>query len=137
MLSKLFSSWQNRYRLTILTISGGYFFVYLSTLLDPHQEHSVCVFKKLIGYPCPGCGMTRSTISLFRGDFIQSILWNPLAIVVNIMAITAVIWMIYNLLITKEPSFDKIIRHKIHPFYLILIGLIVIANWIWNFYKGY
>lgn len=81
--------------------------------------------------------MTRGTISLFRGDFIQSLLWNPLAIVVNIMAITAVIWMSYNLLIRKEPSFDKIIRHKIHPLSLILIGIIVIANWIWNFYKGY
>lgn len=137
MLSKLFSSWQNRYRLTILTISGGYLFVYLSTLLDPHQENSVCVYKNITGFPCPGCGMTRSTISLFKGDFFQSIMWNPLAIVVNIMAITAILWMSYNLIFTKEPSFDKIIRRKISPLYIILIVLIVIANWIWNFYKGY
>lgn len=137
MLSKLFSTWQNRYRLTISAIFGGYFLVYLSTLLDPHQEYSVCVFKNLTGYPCPGCGMTRSTISLFKGDFFQSLMWNPLAIVVNIMAITAIIWMSYNLIITKKPTFDRIIRHKVHPLYLILIGIIVIANWIWNFKKGY
>lgn len=136
MLSKLFSSWQNRYRLTILSILGAYFLVYISSLLDPYQEHSVCVFKNLTGYPCPGCGMTRSTISLFKGHFIQSIMWNPLAIIVNIMAITALIWMVYDLII-KKPSFDKFSKIKLHPVYLIIIALIVLANWIWNFKKGY
>lgn len=133
---RLFSSWKNRYLLTIISILGGYFFVYLSTFLDPHQEHSVCIYKNITGYPCPGCGMTRSTISLFRGDFLQSLMWNPLAIIVNIMAITALIWMLYDL-ITNKPSFDKISKIKLHPIYLIIIALIVLANWIWNFKKGY
>ncbi len=136
MFSKLYSSWKNRYIITILTISGGYLLVYISTILDPKNEHPVCIYKNITGYPCPGCGTTRGTISLFKGDFLQSLMWNPLAIVVNIMAITALIWMVYDL-ITNQPSFDKISKRKVHPVYIVIIGIIVLANWIWNIKKGY
>ena len=28
-----------------------------------------CLFKSAAGIPCPGCGLTRATISLLRGEF--------------------------------------------------------------------
>jgi hypothetical protein len=32
-----------------------------------------CPFFHALGVPCPGCGLTRATVSLFQGDFKQSI----------------------------------------------------------------
>lgn len=35
-----------------------------------------CLFKALLGIECPGCGMTRAYISLFRLDFRQAFAYN-------------------------------------------------------------
>ncbi len=120
----------------LLAISGGYFYVFISAWLDPMQDKTICVYKNITGYPCPGCGMTRSTISLFAGRIIESFFFNPLAIVVNIMAIVAFFWMVADLAQNKA-RFDIFIRRKIHPVLLILIIALVLANWYWNFKKGY
>lgn len=37
-----------------------------------------CTYKKLLGIPCPGCGMTRAWLSLLRGDIIGAFRWHPL-----------------------------------------------------------
>ncbi|MDE5715009.1 MAG: DUF2752 domain-containing protein [Anaeroplasmataceae bacterium] len=36
-----------------------------------------CILKLLIGYPCPGCGMSRAAFSLLRLDFIAAFHYNP------------------------------------------------------------
>ena len=37
-----------------------------------------CVFHELTGLPCMTCGMTRSAIQFFHGDFLAASQWNPL-----------------------------------------------------------
>lgn len=120
----------------LLAISSGYFYVFISAWLDPMQEKTLCIYKNITGYPCPGCGMTRSTISLFKGNIIESFFYNPLAIVVNIMLIVAFVWMIVDLAQNKV-RFETFIRKKMHPALLITIVIIVLVNWYWNFKKGY
>lgn len=39
------------------------------------------IFKSLTGLPCPTTGGTRSMLALCRGDWLQSLLWNPLTLV--------------------------------------------------------
>ena len=43
--------------------------------VDAHIEHSqsLCPFKMLTGFPCPGCGITKSLIFLYRGDLKTSL----------------------------------------------------------------
>ena len=36
-----------------------------------------CLFKKLIGIPCPACGMTRAYTAIFKGDFAAAFYYNP------------------------------------------------------------
>lgn len=38
----------------------------------------VCPWKQVTGLPCPGCGMTRSTLALMQGDFLTSLRLNAL-----------------------------------------------------------
>jgi hypothetical protein len=38
-----------------------------------------CTFLRLTGHPCLSCGATRAAIEFFRGHFLASLRWNPLA----------------------------------------------------------
>ena len=40
----------------------------------------LCMFKRLLSLPCPGCGLTRSVSSILHGDFLQSWSYHPLGI---------------------------------------------------------
>lgn len=41
---------------------------------DVHLEggQSLCPFKMLFGFPCPGCGITKSLVFLYEGDLVKS-----------------------------------------------------------------
>jgi hypothetical protein len=60
----------------------------LIVLFDPGAGHlqesqSFCPFKMLTGLPCPGCGMIKSMVSLYRGDLAESFryhLFGPLLV---------------------------------------------------------
>jgi hypothetical protein len=49
------------------------FFIHL-TNSGEHLEtaQSFCPFKMLTGMPCPGCGITKSLVFLYEGDFANS-----------------------------------------------------------------
>ena len=42
--------------------------------------HAFCPMVIMTGFPCPGCGMTRSLFYLATGRFIKSIQMNPMGI---------------------------------------------------------
>lgn len=44
-----------------------------------------CPFFKVTGIPCPGCGLTRATVLLFRGDLLASVKFHAFAPVFVIM----------------------------------------------------
>ncbi|RYX83228.1 DUF2752 domain-containing protein [bacterium] len=39
---------------------------------------SVCPFFNMTGMPCPGCGLTRSFVSLAHAHVREAFLWHPL-----------------------------------------------------------
>ncbi len=39
-----------------------------------------CIFHKITGLQCPGCGISRMFLSLFRGDFASAWGYNPAVI---------------------------------------------------------
>lgn len=43
--------------------------------------YTVCPFANLVGYPCPGCGMTRAGLALFHGDLKHAFAFHPLSFV--------------------------------------------------------
>lgn len=48
---------------------------------------TVCLVKNVFGIPCPGCGMTRAFISLFKGNIKQAFYFHPLFIVPIIIGV--------------------------------------------------
>jgi len=60
----------------------------LALVLDVRNQHVVfptwgfalpesCWFKRLTGMECPGCGLTRSVVSLVHGNFLDAWHFNP------------------------------------------------------------
>ena len=62
------------------------------TLFHWLEEHLLpCPVKMLTGHDCPGCGMQRALLSLFKGDFVQSMQYHPAAIPTIVMLIFLVL----------------------------------------------
>jgi hypothetical protein len=49
---------------------------------------SFCPFKVLTGLPCPGCGLTRSSVTLLHGDLGTSLYFHPLGLPLVLMLVT-------------------------------------------------
>lgn len=54
-----------------------------------------CPFRSLTGWWCPGCGLTRATHHLFRGDVTQALRYNLL--VVLVLAGVGTAWLAWTL----------------------------------------
>lgn len=51
-----------------------------------------CLFRTFFGIPCPGCGMTRSLESIWRGELGAAIRYNPLGPLVFAVLVAISSW---------------------------------------------
>jgi hypothetical protein len=56
--------------------------LYLKVWLPVTSIGVPCVFHELTGFNCPGCGITRATLSLLTLDFYQAFRYNPLLLLI-------------------------------------------------------
>lgn len=50
----------------------------VSILVGFITDRSICLFYNTTGIPCPGCGMTRSYLHLFKGRLAEAFHFHPL-----------------------------------------------------------
>ena len=133
-----------------MTKKGFYFFVSMVCVAGygwiflNYFNHSVrwlgCLFYKITKIPCPSCGATRSAMALLQGNWRDALYYNPLGIVVLLMAIVLPVWILMDVIRRKESlfSFYKRINKEI-SFNIITVSIILLllGNWIWNVFKYY
>jgi hypothetical protein len=73
------------------------------TAVDPEAGGGFlpCPFRTLTGWWCPGCGLTRATHHLFRGDLGQALRFN--LFVVLILAGLSLTWLVWALQAAGRP----------------------------------
>ena len=65
----------------------------LMTMASPSDDGpTICPMALLTGVACPGCGMSRAIAWMFRGDLERSVGYHPLAPLVVIIGVVAVVW---------------------------------------------
>lgn len=62
-------------RVCLVLLLVGYFAIVYTAM---HYFDITCVFLKIFGLPCPGCGMTRAALSLLKLDFYSAAKYNIL-----------------------------------------------------------
>lgn len=100
---------------------------------------SVCIIKNITNIPCPSCGSTRSVVSFIDGNFIDSLYYNPIGLIIIIIMITSPIWIIYDLIYSKDTLYQcyRKIEVALNTKIIAIPAIVLIlANWIWNIYKG-
>jgi hypothetical protein len=59
-------------------LAGALAFAWLRAVAPPSPEAvPFCLFRRLLGLPCPGCGMTRALAALSRGDWRAALAFHP------------------------------------------------------------
>ncbi len=119
--------------------AAGYAWIYYNLITAADNEVHACIFKSVAGIPCPSCGSTRSVISLMQGDIVQAVLWNPMGLFLLISMALIPLWIAYDLFNKKRTLF--IAYRKAELFFsrkrfAITALLLLLANWMWNIYKG-
>jgi hypothetical protein len=83
VISTSFTTTNPRVFKKILGIAGALVTLAFPFILMLHNENnhieaeqSLCPFKMLTGFPCPGCGITKSLIYLFEGNLYKSLYYH-------------------------------------------------------------
>ena len=95
-----------------------------------------CVFHKITGIPCPGCGGTRASRLLLSGDFTAAIMMNPLSVLICIIIPITTLLLCYDM-IKGTDYLSTILKKKWNKTTFIVVILIIIINWFWTIYKEF
>ena len=80
-----------------------------------------CIFHKITGFYCPGCGATRCILSLIKGNIKAAFFYNPLFFIMIPFFIFGIIYKCYIYIADKE---EKIISNI--PNYIWVVVLIIV-----------
>ena len=126
------------YSLLLIACLAGFIYLFYNIHTLQSQTFRVCIIKNVSGYPCPSCGTTRAVTLLLNGRFIESLVLNPIGIVVAIIMIIFPIWILIDIIFKKETFYfwykkaEGTIRK---PWLASILIVLVLLNWIWNIYK--
>jgi hypothetical protein len=93
-----------------------------------------CPFKTITGIPCPGCGGIRATKCLLSGEILNALYINPLSCIFCLFCAVLPLWSFYDCHKGKH-TLKEFLTTKWSDSILILIGIIILSNWIWNIIK--
>lgn len=83
------------------------FFIQQNNSGNLDNEQSLCPFKMITGFPCPGCGITKSIVYFYEGDIYRSLLhhlFGPIFILFCVL----VLFKLVAEIIYQKPFFDRI-----------------------------
>lgn len=129
------------YALMLALCAAGYGWLVFHRL-SPVSDSGIrfCFLKTATGFPCPACGTTRAVDALLQGRVWEAIQWNPFGLPVAIIMMGAPLWIIRDY-IWKSDSFFLFYQKAELKLRKVGIALpliaLVLANWIWNYYKGH
>ena len=128
------------YTLLAIACLAGYIWLgYNLTNAISQNNFGVCIIKESTGYPCPSCGSTRSVVSLINGNLRDALYWNPIGLILVVILVVTPFWLGFDLVLKKQSVlnfYDRIEHVFQQRKYAIPAIILVLLNWIWNFYKG-
>ncbi len=119
-------------------VAGYIWFFYNFYQNQTNSNTTICLIKRVTNIPCPSCGTTRAIDALINGHFFQSVILNPLGLLVAVCMIIIPFWIIKDLITKKNSFLHFYLKTEVQlkkPQIAIPLILLIIINWIWNIYK--
>ena len=95
----------------VLTLMVPFFLMFFNDDNHLETDQSLCPFKMITGFPCPGCGITKSLVYFYQGDFYKSISYHILGPFVIAFSIVSIVILSMEL-ITKKEYFNTVMYNK-------------------------
>ncbi|MCF0172765.1 MAG: DUF2752 domain-containing protein [Bacteroidales bacterium] len=119
----------------IVAVLAGYLYLFITRSgLDTSRDFTVCLFKRLTGVPCPGCGTIRATRLLFQGDIIGSVMTNPLGMVLLVCSVAFIALSVTDI-VQKTDRVGQIATRPLRKWQMAVLLALVATNWVWNIVK--
>ena len=82
---------------------------------DDHLKNSqsLCPIKMLIGFPCPSCGITKSIVCFYQGDFFGSFTYHILGPIVVVFSFFVIALLSIELITKKDYLKNYIYSRKL------------------------
>jgi len=89
----------------------------------------VCLFRRTLELPCPGCGLTRAFSHLARGDLQGAVAFHPLAPVLLLEAFAG--WGVWGLSINGwwPDKLGGLVEHRA-GLWIVATGVLFLALWL-------
>jgi hypothetical protein len=88
----------------------------------------LCSSKRMFGLPCPGCGLTRSFISISHGQLGRAWNFNPASFFLYAFVAIQIPWNAMQFLLIRSRKFGITLPY-IH-FLPITVAVVLVANWL-------
>jgi hypothetical protein len=88
------------------------------------SSRSICLFRRALDLPCPGCGLTRAFGALAKGDFAASWHLHPFALVLAVELFVA--WLVVGWWLWRGRSLPA--SRRVMPYVLVQVA-IYLALW--------
>ena len=86
---------------------------------------TTCPIMALLGFPCPGCGMTRALLSVFKFDFVSAFHYHAMFWSMPLLYL----YFLFDGNLFRNKKVNKTV------FILIVVGFGI--NWVYNLLKFY
>ncbi len=95
----------------LLTLMIPFFLLFFNQSNHLKTDQSLCPLKMLSGFPCPGCGITKSIVYFYEGDLYKSLYYHILGPFVIVFCIVTIA-VLSTELITKKEYFNQLLFNK-------------------------
>lgn len=135
----------SRRRLTTLSLTLSlltYAWVGLNLLLHDRSsavDLTTCPLRLATDMPCAACGTTRALCTLAQGQWLESLMTNPLGLIIAIATILCCLWIAYDALTGRQSYYQSYLQVANSPrrkHISLAICALLFANGVWNIFKA-
>ena len=126
------------YTLLLFLSVCGYLWLFTSNNSCFWGDWGGCWFRYFFHIPCPSCGNTRAVHAAFHGEWLESLYYNPLGLLLAALMVVIPIWIIVDLLRGTSSFLHayQTVEQKLQCWPYAVTGIVaILINWIWNLVK--